>query len=516
MLLSKRLAVMMTLMLSVFVTLGGLGVVLSWLRANAASKEQRFSVSVEQSLRLATSFSDMETGIRGFALTGRSEFLEPYELGRGAVARIENSLLMNASQFNAETRRALTTVIASGDSWRSLAERNLNPGPSLSTALPSKPTIVAGFTAASSLFDTLRQSLARLTEHITREELRARKIRGHRANQLFLLVGTIPAVGFGLLITAAALVKRWVKTPIQRITAAVNLIVEGNLTTPVPSSGAPDIAALGSDIDRMRQMIIARLRDSEHAQQQEMRARKAVEQDTILTLQLQSELASELGQFPDGWTAAAQLLPAEGWVAGDCYDVTLVSPHVMGIIVLDIAGHGARQAILALKCKEILRAALRAKAEPGNALKVLAEQVDNMHPSFVTVFVALLDTQTGVCRYANAGHPPALLATNNNAVTELEPTGPLLGVFSSQWLTKEAHIEPGGKLAIFTDGLSEARNHTDEFYGMERLANIVITLPCAQAEHVIEACFADLQDFTPTRLHDDVTMVLICRACGEV
>ncbi len=509
--LSKRLALMMTVMLSFFIGLGVVGAALSWSRANASKREQRLSVSVEQALRLQTSFSDMETGIRGFALTGRPEFLEPYQSGRAAAAKIEAGLLSKAASFDRETRRALTSVFATGDSWQKFGEQNLNL-----SASPVRTANTADIRRTNDLFEALRRSLSSLVKRLSEEELRARKFRGHRANQLFALVGSIPIASIGFLMVATTLVKRWVETPIRRMSAAVHLIAEGDLTAAVPSSGASDIAVLGSDIDRMRQTIIARLHDAERAQQQEIRVRQAVEQDTILTLQLQSELASELGQFPDGWTAAAELLPAEGWVAGDCYDVTLVSPHRMGIIVLDIAGHGAHQAILALKCKEILRAALRAKAEPGAALHVLSEQVGDMHPSFLTAFVALLDTRTGVCRYANAGHPAALLATNANTVTELDPTGPLLGVFSANWQTEEAHIEPGGKLAIYTDGLSEARNHDDEFYGMERLASIVITLPCAQAENVIEACFSDLRDFTPTRLHDDVTMVLICRACAEV
>ena len=509
--LSKRLALMISVMLSFFVTLGALGALLSWSRANAALKEQRFSVGVQQTLRLTTSFSDMETGIRGFALSGRPEFLESYESGRAAVARIEKNLLEGAGHFDSETRRALTSAVATGDAWRSFAEPNFN-----SRVSPSSQARAADLMKAKSLFDNLRQSLSVLIDRLSRGETRARKLRGQRANQIYVLVGCIPVASLGFLLVSTVLVKRWVKTPIQRMAAAVHLVVEGDLTVAIPSSGASDIALLGSDIDRMRQTIISKLREAEHAQQQEIRVRKAVEQDTVLTLQLQNELANELGQFPDGWTAAAELLPAEGWVAGDCYDVTLVSPHLMGIIVLDIAGHGAHQAILALKCKEILRAALRTNVEPGEALRVVSDQVGDMHPSFLTAFVALLDTRTGVCRYANAGHPPGLLATNNNVVTELEPTGPLLGVFAAHWRTEETIIESGGKLAIYTDGLSEARNHTEEFYGMERLANIVITLPCAQAEHVIEACFADLQDFTPARLHDDVTMVLICRACVAI
>ena len=123
--LSKRLVLMMTAMLSFFVALGFVGAFLSWSRANSAVKEQRFGVSVEQSLRLATAFSDMETGIRGFALSGRSEFLEPYRSGRSEVLRIEGSLLANSAHFDMVTRRALTSAIGSGDSWRSFAELSI-------------------------------------------------------------------------------------------------------------------------------------------------------------------------------------------------------------------------------------------------------------------------------------------------------------------------------------------------------------------------------------------------------
>ena len=230
---------------------------------------------------------------------------------------------------------------------------------------------------------------------------------------------------------------------------------------------------------------------------------------------MRTELASELGTFPEGWSAAAELLPAEGYLAGDCYDVSLVSSHVLGVIVLDIAGHGAAQAVTALKCREVLRSGLRVAASPGHALGLLAERLGTMESSFLTAFVALIDTRTGECRYANAGHPPALLASHDTVVVELGPTGPLIGAFASQWRTETADIGPGAKLCVYTDGLTEARDGESQFYGSERLASMVVTLPCEVAEPVIKACFEDLESFRPDRLADDVTMVLVCRACEQ-
>ncbi len=110
-----------------------------------------------------------------------------------------------------------------------------------------------------------------------------------------------------------------------------------------------------------------------HQRDDAIRAREAIEQSAILAVQVRSELASDLGDYPDGWTMAAGLRAAEGVVAGDCYDVSLVSPTTIAIIVLDIAGHGAQSAVAALKCKELLKAALRSGLEPG-ASTVVAQR----------------------------------------------------------------------------------------------------------------------------------------------
>ena len=120
---------------------------------------------------------------------------------------------------------------------------------------------------------------------------------------------------------------------------------------------------------------------------------------------------------------------------------------------------------------------------------------------------------TGACRYANAGHPPALLADHDQTIHELDPTGPLLGVFPASWKTANAEMGAGAKLAVYTDGLTEARDDAEVFYGMERLAELIATLPCEVAESVVKTCFDDLHVFRPSRLADDVTVVLVCREC---
>jgi hypothetical protein len=103
-----------------------------------------------------------------------------------------------------------------------------------------------------------------------------------------------------------------------------------------------------------------------------------VEQSAAVVLTLRSELEPDVGKVPDGWTVAGTLRAAEGVVAGDCYDLFVTRQGDIALIVVDIAGHGATEGILALRCKEVLRTLLMSGAEPGDALETTAELLGDM------------------------------------------------------------------------------------------------------------------------------------------
>ncbi len=508
--LRTRLSLVAAGFIASLVAIGAVGAQLATDRLEAAKSAGELTALAEKALRLNSAYVDMESGERGFIIGGSEVFLEPYNRGEAAVDELQAALVQGTTKFDRQTRTILDATIAAGGAWREQAGRELSLRRSFGRA---KAEEEVASQIGKERFDTLRASLGRLSSRLVDAQRAASRHREHRARQLSTLLLAVPIIGVLFTGLMALAIRRWVARPMDRMLAAVRLIAAGDLSSNVEVGGADDVAEVGASIDAMRATMADRLAESDRLREVADRAREAIEQSATVTLQLRSELANELGDFPPGWTAAANLLPAEGWVAGDCYDVTLVAPHLLGVIVIDIAGHGAAQAVVALRCKEILRAALRMRLEPGAALGLLAQQVGDLHPSFVTAFVALVDTTTGACRYANAGHPPALLADHDNTVHELEPTGPLLGVFAGTWTTKSAQMAPGAKFAVYTDGLTEARDDADVFYGMERFAELVVTLPCEVAESVIKTCFDDLHAFRPSRLSDDVTIVLVCREC---
>jgi serine phosphatase RsbU (regulator of sigma subunit) len=321
--------------------------------------------------------------------------------------------------------------------------------------------------------------------------------------QLNITIGAVLGVAAATTIVAVLLVRSWVTRPLRRVRRAVRRARAGRVGI-VPPHGPPEIADLARDVDTMRLQMNRALYDA-------VRARETIEQSASVVLMLRSELAADVEDLPDGWTVAAQLQPAEGVVAGDCYDVIKFGPSMLGLMVVDISGHGAVPGILALRCKELLRAGLRDGLEPGEAVEWAAEQLDDLgEETFLTAFVAVVDLGTGHMRYASAGHPPALLCSPSHA-RELEPTGPIVGLFLETWPTATAALDPGDTLAVYTDGLIEVRNADQQEFGFERLTDVICEASCEEADLIVKRCIDDIASFAPGRLRDDVTVVMLCR-----
>ncbi len=326
--------------------------------------------------------------------------------------------------------------------------------------------------------------------------------------QLNATIGVVLGLAFATTLAAAFLIRRWVTRPIERLARAVRSARSGKVGVIAPQ-GPPEIADLARDVDAMRLQMNRALYDA-------VRARETIEQSASVVLQLRSELATGVEDLPDGWTVAAQLQPAEGVVAGDCYDVIQLPPSRLGLVVVDISGHGAVSGILALRCKELLRAGLRDGFEPDEAVLWASEQLDDLgEETFLTAFVAVVDLPTGEVTYASAGHPPPLLCSPSHAA-ELEPTGPIVGPFvGGPWRNATAGLEPGDMLAVYTDGLIEVRNAAGKEFGLQRLTDLVCGAAPDDAEAIVKRCVDDVTSFAPGRLRDDVTIVLLCRGPGE-
>jgi sigma-B regulation protein RsbU (phosphoserine phosphatase) len=223
----------------------------------------------------------------------------------------------------------------------------------------------------------------------------------------------------------------------------------------------------------------------------------------------------------DGWGIAASLTPARQ-TAGDFYDFIPLGNGKLGIVVADVADKGTGAALYMALSRTLIRTyAMQYPDDPAEALRQANERIleDTRANQFVTVFYAVLDTKTGEMIYANAGHNPAFVirSTNPEEPESYIRTGAPMGIFGDlEWEEGTAQVEPGDVLLLYTDGVNEAQNSTEEFYEYERLLGVTKSHLTQTAEEQHSAIISSLQDFVGTAPQfDDITLMVLKRKSLE-
>jgi sigma-B regulation protein RsbU (phosphoserine phosphatase) len=197
----------------------------------------------------------------------------------------------------------------------------------------------------------------------------------------------------------------------------------------------------------------------------------------IRRTQPMSTAAELLSQMLPPLTASCERLSLSA-VLEPCYDVGgdgfdyAIDGSLARIVVIDAVGRGLNAATICTVAMAALRAARRAgrdlTAQARAADIAIAEQFTS--GSFATAVLVELDLETGGLRYVNAGHPAPLLLRAGHVVDELGGGRRLpLGIRGTPDEIAEQRMEPGDRLLLYTDGITEARNPAGELFGAERL-----------------------------------------------
>jgi integral membrane sensor domain MASE1/anti-sigma regulatory factor (Ser/Thr protein kinase) len=237
-------------------------------------------------------------------------------------------------------------------------------------------------------------------------------------------------------------------------------------------------------------------------------ARKAEREHRIAETLQRGLLPDRLPEVP-GIGLAARYVPAgaEMAVGGDWYDVVELPSGHIGLAIGDVAGHGPRAASTMGQLRMALRAYALEEPSPAEVVRRLDRLVSRLLMSeIVTLVYLVLDLDSGMVQFANAGHPPPLLVRPGGQTSFLEDgLGPPLGC-DDPGLPAEARIRlvPGSTLLLFTDGLVEKRGASiDE--GLQRLATVATD--CGQD---IEAfCEQLLCSMVEDDTADDVALLVI-------
>lgn len=203
-------------------------------------------------------------------------------------------------------------------------------------------------------------------------------------------------------------------------------------------------------------------------------------------------------------------------VGGDYYDFLPYPDGRLAIVVGDVAGKGLSAALIMSSLQARVHMLVESSPDPASALTILNRNVTkrSLPGRFITFFYGLLDPATGKLRYANAGHNHPLLLRKDGESTELKGHSMVMGILEDvEYQTYEVTLDPGDILALFSDGVTEARaqDGADEF-GEQRLAQFLGRQRAAAPCQMINDLMTHVRDWTgQTAFADDFTMIIVKR-----
>jgi sigma-B regulation protein RsbU (phosphoserine phosphatase) len=215
-----------------------------------------------------------------------------------------------------------------------------------------------------------------------------------------------------------------------------------------------------------------------------------------------------------GMRVAGRCIPAAD-VGGDYFGYFPHGRDGVDSFIGDVSGHGVGAALLMAEARITFLA--ERLVEPG-AAQILARLNGLLHDDldraghFITACCATFDARTRELKYANAGHPPALLLRSGETrCTPIAAEGVLLGFrkqadFSEVKLTLEA----ADIVVLYTDGVTETRNLAGEMFGTDRFCRAVTAHRSEDPEQVIDGVLAALESFAgAAQREDDLTLVVM-------
>ncbi len=259
--------------------------------------------------------------------------------------------------------------------------------------------------------------------------------------------------------------------------------------------------------------------------------RKRVEQELVTAVAERQKLDDELNiardiqinmlpkNFPpfpdrDDVDIFAFLRPARE-VGGDFYDFFELPNGHLCFTVGDVSGKGIPSALFMTLAKAMVESRAFDDEDPGRVMTAVNEALckGNDANMFVTLFLAVLDTEHRIMHYCNAGHNPPYVLKDSGELVRLDARhGPIVGAMEGiPYGTGELTIDRGDTLFIYTDGVTDATDEDRQLYGEERLKSTLGSLRFESATQIVSTIADDVDIFEGNSHEqaDDITILTV-------
>jgi sigma-B regulation protein RsbU (phosphoserine phosphatase) len=327
-------------------------------------------------------------------------------------------------------------------------------------------------------------------------------------NSKVAIIGVTGFLALALLITGLS---RRITRPLRELTVSANDMASGNLEAELPEAkSADEVGELTHSFLVMQDSIknyIANLTET-------TAAKERIESELRIAHDIQMGILPKLfPAFPERpeFDIYASIEPARE-VGGDLYDFFFVDENNFCFLVGDVSGKGVPAAFFMAVTKTLLKVVAERRLDPGEILAKVNNDLagDNESCMFVTLFLAIMDINTGEVRYANAGHNPPLLLPGDRGAEWIPAHDELVaGIMENTvYSTRSMTMQSGDTLFIYTDGVTEAMNKEQQLYSEDRLEEAMNRCKEKTSEQLVSTIDKALKEFTGgAEQSDDITML---------
>ena len=365
--------------------------------------------------------------------------------------------------------------------------------PSSSEPLPLSPQILACNFGGSAIKDAVQTSNIHLSKRV---------LEAVRSTDIPVMARSGPSSDKKLVLTVVDEVTPHVvfSAPISKSAGVIDAIYLDILESRMPQEMFDFVEAVAHQISSVQKSLL-------HS---EAKAEMMIlEGQLSLARDIQSKLNPGKLQGKFEVDVAVTYIPAM-WVGGDYYDVWTLEDGRIAFAVGDVSGKGLPAAMIMSN----LQAALRTTMSFCTDLSAVASHI-NQHlcknlkdDMFVTFFLGLFDPSTNKLSYINAGHIIPLIMPSS------EPARPLgqavnipLGIFEEPFKTAEEIVNPGARLLVVTDGITEASSPDDEQFETKLLQKLISDSRAGSAQELVNQVIKAVADFRQKLpQQDDITV----------
>ena len=330
-----------------------------------------------------------------------------------------------------------------------------------------------------------------------------------QSDRVMLLFSLLSGLLLLIVIALSVALSKAITRPVDILQQATQAIGKGDLAYRVELRTGDEFEELADSINRMAGDLRHTIDDLQRTTAE--KERYASEMEIAREIQ-QTFLPETIPDIP-GFEIAATTIPAME-IGGDLYDFIPQKDGSMGFVIGDVSGKGVSAALYMALCRTQIHTCGAGSGEPAEAIDQANRLIydEGRSSMFITVFYAVLDTRKMMLSYVNAGHNPPLLIRGDPPVAHmLEGKGIALGVIDdSRAKTVTLPLRCGDLLVLYTDGVTEAFNERDEYYGEERMTGVITKNRFRPAREIGEALLEDIRLFAGAAPQsDDITFILV-------